>query len=125
MEENSKVSFHTAQVALARQWIGSDPNGEKEVTLALPNPTTEGIVVSKKTPAKTVTVQIPATEGEAKEIVERFEHGADAIRGDDDVSDSVSHHALMDKTRLQDELWLASKGEELNAYVSLFLSLVG
>jgi phospholipase D1/2 len=117
MEENSGVSFHQAQVALARQWIGQDGE-QKEVTLTLPNPTTEGIVVSKKTPAKTETVQVPATEEEAREIVATFEHGSDAIRGDEDVSDSVSHHVLMDETRLQDEHWLASREEELNAYVN-------
>lgn len=120
MEENSDVSFHEAQVALARKWIGTDSNREqKEVTLTLGNATTEGIVVSKKTPEKTVTVPIPATEEEAERIVTRFEHGSDSIRGDEDVSDSVSHHALMDETRLQDELWLASREEELNAYVPL------
>lgn len=122
MEENSDVSFHEAQVALARKWIGTDSNREqKEVTLTLGNATTEGIVVSKKTPEKTVTVPIPATEEEAERIVTRFEHGSDSIRGDEDVSDSVSHHALMDETRLQDELWLASREEELNAYVSELL----
>ena len=122
MEENSGVSFYQAEVALARQWIGQDPNSDqKEVTLTLPNPTAEGVVVSKKTPRLTETVPIPASEEEARDIVSRFEHGSDDIRGDEDVSDSVAQHRLMDDTRLQDELWVASKEEELNAYVPLFL----
>jgi phospholipase D1/2 len=122
MEINSGVSFHEAEVALARQWIGSDSNSDqKTVTLTLPNVTTEGIVVSQKTAPKTVTVPIPATVEEARDIVARFEHGSDDIRGDEDVSDSVGHHALLDETRLQDELWMASREEELNAYVSELL----
>jgi len=68
-----------------------------------------------------VTVPIPETEEEAREVVSRFEHGSDDIRGDEDVSDSVAQHALIDETRLQDELWMASRDEELNAYVSELL----
>jgi phospholipase D1/2 len=121
MEENSGVSFNQAQVALARQWIGQDPDSqEKQMTLTLPNPTTEGVVVGKKTSRITETVPIPASVEEAREIVSRFEHGSDDIRGDEDVSDSVAQHKMLDDTRLQSELWLASEEEELNAYVSLF-----
>jgi phospholipase D1/2 len=123
MEDNSGVSFHQAQVALSRQWIGQDPNSDqKEVTLSLPNPAGVGIVVTEKTPPRTVTVPIPETEEEAREVVSRFEHGSDDIRGDEDVSDSVAQHALIDETRLQDELWMASRDEELNAYVVLSFS---
>jgi len=118
MEVNASVTFHEAQVALARQWIGQDPNSDqKEVTLTLPSATTEGIVVSGKTPAKTETVPIPQSEEEAREVVARFEHGSDDIRGDENVSDSVAQHAMMDVTRLEDEIWMASREEELNAYV--------
>jgi phospholipase D1/2 len=125
MEDNSGVSFHQAQVALARQWIGQDPNSDqKEVTLTLPNPTSAGvgIVVTEKTPPKTETVPIPETEEQAREIVSRFEHGSDDIRGDEDVSDSVAQHALLDDTNLEKELWMASREEELNAYVVLSFS---
>ena len=121
MEKNSGVSFYEAEVALARQWIGRGSNADqKTVTLTVPSPTTEGIVVSHKTTPKTETVRLPATTEEAKDIVTKFEHGADSIRGDDDVSDSVAHHALLDRTRLQDEMWLATPEEELNAYVLCF-----
>lgn len=78
------------------------------------------MAISRPTP-KIESVPIPATVEEARKIVSTFEHGADAIRGDEDVSDSVAHHALLDTTRLQDELWLASGEEELNAYVSELL----
>jgi phospholipase D1/2 len=118
MEQNSGVYFHEAQAALARQWIGRHSNGEqKTVTLTLLSPTKEGIVVSQKSSSKTETVPIPAMEDEAREIIARFERGLDNIRGEEDVSDSVAHHAFLDATRLQDETWLASKEEELNACV--------
>ena len=118
MKINSGVLFHQAQVALAHQWIGPDlPGEQKTVTLTLPSPTAEGIVVGQKSHPKTETVPIPATVEEAREIVTTFEHGSDEIRGDEDVSDSVAHHALLDTTRLQDEMWLASREEELNVYV--------
>jgi len=122
MEQNSGVTFREAEVALARQWIGDDSNGsQKEVTFTLPEATTEGIVVSDKTPAKTVTVPIPESEEAARQVIERFEDGADSIRGDDEVSDTVSQHMLQDSTNLLDEKWLGTKEEELDAYVSELL----
>jgi phospholipase D1/2 len=118
MEQNSGVTFREAEVALARQWIGDDSNGsQKEVTFTLPEATTEGIVVSDKTPAKTVTVPIPESEEAARQVIERFEDGADSIRGDDEVSDTVSQHMLQDSTSLLDEKWLGTKEEELDACV--------
>lgn len=121
MEQNSGVKFHEAQVAMARQWIGEDPNTEqKEVTLTLPEPSQEGVVVSDKTPPRTETVPIPQSAEDARRIVERFEHGADGLRGDERVSDNVAQHMLDDRTSLLDEQWLGSPEEELNAYVALF-----
>jgi phospholipase D1/2 len=120
MEANSGVKFHEAQVALARQWIGQDPTSDqKEVTLSLPQATKEGLVVSDKTPAKTETVPIPESADAARKVVERFERGSDAIRGDEDVADSVAQHMLHDRTSLLEEKWLGSPEEELNAYVVL------
>ena len=118
MEENSGVKFNQARVALTRQWMGdmSGPDaGPTEVTIKILEPTTEAIVVSDKTPVKTETIPIPATEAEARAIIERFERGADAIRGDEDVSDNVAQHMLRDKTSLVDEKWLGSEQEELDA----------
>jgi phospholipase D1/2 len=54
-------------------------------------------------------------------IVRRFEEGSDDIRGDEDVSDSVSQHRLLDRTRLSDEIWYGSEAEERDAYVSELL----
>ncbi|KAF8063199.1 hypothetical protein FPV67DRAFT_1672236 [Lyophyllum atratum] len=122
MEENSGVTFHQAQVALARQWIGQDPeSAQKEVTLTIPTATTEGLVVSDKTPPKTETVPIPESADEAAEVVRKFEAGAEGLRGDEEVADTVAQHMLSDRTGLQEERWLGTEEEELNAYVSELL----
>ncbi|KAG5645727.1 hypothetical protein DXG03_005423 [Asterophora parasitica] len=122
MEQNSGITFHEAQVALARQWIGEDPTStQREVTLIIPSATTEGIVVSDKTPPKTATVHIPESAEAARAIVERFENGARGLRGDEGVSDTVSQHMLSDRTSLLAEKWPGTPEEELNAYVSELL----
>jgi len=106
-------------VALARQWIGDDSNGtQKEVTVTVPVETTEGIVVSDKTPQKTETVPIPESEDAAQQVIERFEAAARNVRGDEDVADNVAQHMLGDRTSLLDEKWLGTEREELDAYVS-------
>jgi len=118
MEENSGVKFNQARVAQTRQWIGdlSGPDaGPTEVTIKVWEPTTEAIVVSDKTPVKTETIPIPATEAEARDIIQRFERGADGIRGDQEVADSVAQHMLQDRTTLADEQWLGTEQEELDA----------
>jgi phospholipase D1/2 len=113
MERNSGVTYNEAQVALARQWIGTDVEGsQKEVTFKIPDATTEALVVSDKTPAKTVTVPIPPSPEAARQIVGRFERGAD--RGDSQVADTVSQHMLEDTTSLLNEKWLGTEEEELN-----------
>lgn len=125
MEANSGVKFHEAQVALARQWIGdqSDTGGEppiKEVFVKLPQPTNEGIVETKATATKTDKVPVPASEEEARKTIERFEHGADSVRSDEEVADTVSQHMLADRTRLLDEKWLGTEQEERDAWVFSF-----
>jgi phospholipase D1/2 len=118
MEQNSNVKFNQARVALSRQWMGdmSGPDaGPTEVTIKILEPTTEAIVVSDKTPVKTETIPIPATEAEARDIIERFERGADGIRGDQEVADNVAQHMLRDQTTLANEKWLGTEQEELDA----------
>ncbi|KAG5641745.1 hypothetical protein DXG03_004298 [Asterophora parasitica] len=117
MEKKSGVTFHEAQVALSRQWIGHEPESTQEVTLTIPGPTTEGIVVSDKTPRKTETVPIPESAEAARAIVERFEQGAAGLRGDEEVSETVAQHMLNDRTGLMAEKWLGTPEEELNACV--------
>jgi len=64
---------------------------------------------------------MPQTIEEARKIIDRFEHGSDAIRDDENVADNVAQHMLHDRTSLVDELWCASEEEELNCYVSELL----
>ncbi|TDL24340.1 phospholipase D/nuclease [Rickenella mellea] len=121
MEQNSGVSFHQAQVAISREWVGNVQPGEwapDKVNIKVPKPTGEGVVVSE---TKSEAVPLPKTVEEAKSIVERFELGAQGIRGDEEVADTVSQHMLSDKTSLLDEKWLGTEEEERNAYVSELL----
>lgn len=119
MEKNSGVTFYQAQIALARQWEGPRHVGDtapKEVFIKVPVPTQEGMGLSQ-TKTKLENVPLPASYEEAVDIVRKFEGGSDDIRGDEDVSDSVAPHRLLDSTRLTDELWYGSKEEERDAYV--------
>lgn len=123
MEANSGVKFNQAQVALARQWVGdsADPNMPTEVAIKLPEPTSEGIVLSDKTEVKSEKYPLPQQYSDAVAVIERFERGAGAIVGrrHDSVADTVGQHALQDETELRDEQWLGSEEEELNSYVFL------
>lgn len=112
------MKFNEAQVALARQWVGdsadtSSDGQPKEVTIKLAEPTTEGMVVSKKTDVKTEKFPLPTSKAEAVEKIERFERAAKRLRGDAHVSDTVGQHALKDRTELAEEQWLGSEEEEL------------
>jgi phospholipase D1/2 len=121
MEAHSGVTFNEAQVALARQWIGdsADPSMPTEVTIKLPEPTLEGIVLSNKTEVKSEKYPLPRSYSDAVAVIERFERGANALVGrrHDAVADTVGQHALQDETELRDEQWLGTEQEELNSYV--------
>jgi phospholipase D1/2 len=123
MEAHSGVKFNQAQVALARQWIGdsADLNMPTEVTIKLPEPTLEGIVLSNKTEVKSEKYPLPRSYSDAVALIERFERGANALVGrqHDAVADTVGQHALQDETELRDERWLGTEEEELNSYVLL------
>jgi phospholipase D1/2 len=121
MEANSGVKFSQAQVALARQWVGDsgDPDMPSEVTIQLPGPTSEGIVLSDKTEVKTEKYPLPRLYSDAVAVIERFERGANGLVGrqHNAVADTVGQHALQDQTDLTDEQWLGSEEEELNSWV--------
>lgn len=121
-EKQSGVLFHEAQIALARSWMGdSDLRNIPDVLVQKASETKEGITVTDATEQKQERVKVPASSEEAKEIVQKFEDGAKAVRGDQEVSDSVAQHMLHDKTILADEKWLGSEEEERNAWVSICL----
>ncbi|KAF9557909.1 phospholipase D/nuclease [Agrocybe pediades] len=121
MEERSGVKFHEAQIALARQWVsGDDHTTQKDVVVVIPEE--DSLVPSDKPKTqRTETVPIPTDDNAAREVVARFERGAEGLRSDEAVADTVAQHMLADKTSLLDEKWLGSEEEELNAYVSELL----
>jgi phospholipase D1/2 len=117
MEERSGVTFHQAQIALAKQWIGNPEIwAQTSISIQQPVPTTEGIVV-ENTKIKVEELPIPTTVEEATETIEKFQNGAVGLRDDYQVSDSIAHHALMDDTNLLQEKWLGSEQEEYDRYV--------
>jgi phospholipase D1/2 len=125
MEASSGVKFTEAQVALARQWVGdsADSDMPTEVTIKVPEPTAEGIVLSDKAEVQTDKYTLPHSYSEAESVIKRFEQGAEVLIGrqHDDVSDAVGQHALQDETELADEQWLGSEEEELNSCVLFWL----
>ena len=127
MEDASGVKFQQAMVALAKQWVGRDDGGSpgpKNVSIVLPvdnNDSTTAAMEGTKNELKTETFDLPATVEEARQLIERFEKGAEGLRSDEDVADNVVQHMLKDKTSLMDEKWLGSEEEERNSYVSELL----
>ena len=118
MEERSGVKFHEAQVALARQWIGTPIAGaetQTKVAIKSADQSDAAPTVSGDTKVKTQEIDLPPSAEVARHIIGTFERGAEGLRGDEDVADSVSQHALMDTTSLWDEKWLGTEEEELNS----------
>ena len=125
MEENSGIKFQQAMVALARQWVGQEDDGQPQTVSIVVQDETIATATSEgtgtKNALKTETYPLPQSVDEAREIIERFEHGADSLRSDEDVADNVVQHMLHDRTGLLDEQWLGTEDEERNAYVSELL----
>jgi phospholipase D1/2 len=97
------------------------PDQEKyqtTVQIAKPLAQQDGIEPDKKK-QEWESIPLPATEEEARQIYHKFEEGAKAVRGDADVSDSVAHHCLKDRTDLLNEKWLGTEQEELDWCASL------
>ena len=122
MERNSSVKFSEAQVALARQWVAGDLlTTQREIVLSLPREE-EGLETTtekgkEKDKPTTFKVPIPVDDEAARRVVINFQNGAQGLRSDDPVADSVAQHRLQDKTSLLDEKWLGTEEEELNAWV--------
>ncbi|KAF5327400.1 hypothetical protein D9619_004077 [Psilocybe cf. subviscida] len=120
-EEQSAVKFHEAQIALARQWVAGDHlTTQKEVVVVIPQDEAPQLGYN---PGKTKTerVPIPVDDNAAREVVEKFEDSAMALKSGADVTDTVARHMLSDRTSLLEEAWLGTEEEELNGYVSEML----
>ncbi|KAH7100350.1 phospholipase D/nuclease [Auriculariales sp. MPI-PUGE-AT-0066] len=148
MEERSGVSFHQAQIALARRWVGQssakwhpttvkiasgtggardrgDPDNQTGGSIGFGGPGGFGGFGKKPNPeplkdegkaAVVEEVKMPESAEEAERLLEKFERGADGLRDDDPVADSVAQHALGDSTGLLQEKWLGTAEEEKAAF---------
>ena len=90
----------------------------EEIRIKLPEPTSEGVVLSEGTAVKLEKYSLHSyNEGVA--VIERFEDNASAFVGMPHaaVADTVGQHALQDKTKLADGQWFESEEEELDSYV--------
>lgn len=117
MEQNSGVTFHEAQIALARQWVGRNFYGKdtpQEVYVKVPQEAKTGITVTEETSVKKDKVPLPQSIEAARQVIAQFESGAQNLQSNARVADSVSHHALQGRRSLLDEPWAGSEEEELN-----------
>ncbi|CCO34339.1 phospholipase D [Rhizoctonia solani AG-1 IB] len=125
MEQNSGVTYHQAQIAQARLWIGEDGYWHQEkVKIQGPQPDfgmelSETATTGKDTQKVVEEVDFPPSSEVAAATVKKFESGA--TREDLGVSDSVSQHTLRDKTNLKEEKWYGTEQEERDSYVSEIL----
>jgi phospholipase D1/2 len=116
MEQNSGVTYHQAQIAQARLWIGEDGYWHQEkVKIQGPQPDfgmelSETATTGKDTQKVVEEVDFPPSSEVAAATVKKFESGA--TREDLGVSDSVSQHTLRDKTNLKEEKWYGTEQEE-------------
>ncbi|KAL7424937.1 hypothetical protein Q5752_000624 [Cryptotrichosporon argae] len=120
MEERSGVSFHEAQIALAKIYMGDNvKEGYNTVTIEQAHDAhTNADETGKKGSAQT-QVKLPQTVEEAKEIIQRFQNGAE--KSDEHISDNIGQHAMLDKTSIFDEKWDGTDDEELYCMVSELL----
>lgn len=123
VEKQSGVSFHEAQVAQAREWIGDgwqDGSTREMKIFEIKGNVGGGLQMegdAKKSDAKAKTLPLPRDRQEAKRIVDRFENAAKDVLGGFYVSDNVGHHAMKVTGHLSEEPWFGTEEEERNWYV--------
>nr|ODN91177.1 phospholipase D [Cryptococcus depauperatus CBS 7841] len=119
MEEESGISFHEAQVALAKLYIGSDDvtgKADEVVNIEQPHDQLTGADQIGKKDMVEKAITLPKTIKEAEDILKRFQNAA---KNDDaHISDNVGQHAMQDKTTLFDEQWEGTEEEELSCFIS-------
>ncbi|GAA6062083.1 hypothetical protein JCM10212_006506 [Sporobolomyces blumeae] len=125
MEERSGVTWYQAQAALARLQLGENPTDDemrknREMSIVVPREGGEQAALEAtgkakdKVTAPAVKLTIPESYAEAFELVRRFERASDV---DEQISDSVAHHAQRGTGRLVDEKWAGSPESERDAFV--------
>ncbi|EIW71690.1 hypothetical protein TREMEDRAFT_71238 [Tremella mesenterica DSM 1558] len=119
MEQRSGVTFHEAQVALSRIYVGSDDlKGDVDEVVNIEKAHDQGTSVDQIGKKDTVekAVPLPKTVDEAKDIIRRFERAAQT--DDKNVYVVFCQHAMLDKTSLSDEQWDGTEDEELGCFVT-------
>ncbi|KAI9633008.1 uncharacterized protein MKK02DRAFT_40389 [Dioszegia hungarica] len=120
MEKKSGVSFHQAQVALAKVYVGADDvkgGGDHEVVnIEQPHDSATGADQIGKKDTVEKAVPLPATLEEAEELIKRFQAGGGNV--DPKVSDNICQHALQTGKKPIDEHWDGTEQEELDCIVS-------
>lgn len=67
----------------------------------------------RRTPEHSKHINVPRTFKEASLLVDKFQHAAP--RKDDMVADTVGQHVQLDSSSLQQEKWMGTPQEEVNA----------
>lgn len=122
MEKASGISFHQAQVAAARVYLGEQGYvGNKQKVAIRSAAETRGNAEkddSGKTKAKTIEeVDLPKTIDDAMEILRKFQTAVPAA--DDHVKDSIASNVFHGQTPIKDEPWPSNdEEEEKEAYVT-------
>ncbi|WWD20129.1 hypothetical protein CI109_104605 [Kwoniella shandongensis] len=124
MEEKSGITFHQAQVALAKIYVGSEDVGgdsDEVVNIEQAHDSTQGADQIGKKGTVEKAIRLPKTVDEAKDIIARFEQAAkndDKHMHDKADTGAVGQHAMLDETSLFDEQWDGTDEEELACIVS-------
>lgn len=116
-EENSGISYHAAQVAAARVYLGEE--GAAKQRIAIKVPATPESMLDKDGKTKTVAVEevdMPASIEEAEDIIRRYGEGVPEESLD--VRDSVASCFLHGQPDLREEPWNGTEEEEKRAFVT-------
>ncbi|PWN46154.1 phospholipase D/nuclease [Ceraceosorus guamensis] len=119
-EQASGITYHQAQVALARVYIGDAAyqDGRKKIAIKVPSSEPDAPLDKdgKKKLSTVEEVEMPATSQEALEILRKFANGTpERARGLQDSIASAFLHGQPDITQSQ---WQGSEEEEVNAWVT-------
>ncbi|KAK0542728.1 hypothetical protein OC846_006498, partial [Tilletia horrida] len=117
MEERSGISFHKAQVALARLYAGDAYHPNQKIQIKNPATDIEHVDEDgKKQPIVVEEVEMPATVEEAQEIIRKFEEAAP--REDYDVRDSIASCLFHNQPSILEQTWKGSAEDEKAALVT-------
>ncbi|MCO5588220.1 hypothetical protein L7F22_042175 [Adiantum nelumboides] len=118
MEEKSGITFHEAQVAAARIFLGKEGYVSKKATVSIRIADDKNRKDNDKEKGKGIQeVPLPQTTEEAMEILKKFE--AATPPQDGSVRDSIAANVLHGQKPIKDEPWpTQDEAQEKEAYVT-------